>query len=203
MTFGQLRNQVLKLLNQYSIAGALVAESYNNQQDYLNRIVDLANDAMLEIATTARKIPALVNLADLAVDEREKEVWYELPEDFYQLQSGSIVTTREGATLHTNVYTLRGKNYLLVPKDETGDYSLVYYRYPTLLPEMPEDKTLLDNEPETHSAVAFYVASFLVAQDDSFLCSLFYNKYEDKLSKMGPGVTAEIRPVDDAYRFFG
>ena len=53
------------------------------------------------------------------------------------------------------------------------------------------------------AAVAFYVASFLVAQDDSFLCSLFYNKYEDKLSKMGSGVTAEIRPVDDAYRFFG
>lgn len=203
MTYGQLRNQVLKLLNQYSIAGAVVANSYNNQQDYLNRIVDLANDAILEIATTARKIPALIQLSDLASEERGKEVWYELPEDFYQLQSGSVVTTREGWTLHTNVYALHGKNFLVVPLEEDGNYSLVYYRYPTLLPEKPGEDVLLDNEPETHSAVAFYVASFLVAQDDSFLCSLFYNKYEDKLSKMGPGVSAEIHPVADAYHFFG
>ena len=38
MTFEQVQNQVLKLLNQYSVAGALVAPAYNNQQDYLNRV---------------------------------------------------------------------------------------------------------------------------------------------------------------------
>ena len=203
MTFGQLRAQVLKLLNQYSIAGSLVADSYNNQQDYLNRIIGLANDAITEVATSARKIPALICLADLAEDERGAEVWYELPEDFYQLISGSVVTTREGVTLHTNVYAIQGRNYLVIPKEESGAFSLVYYRYPTLLPEHPSDDVQLDNAPETHSAVAFYVASFLVAQDDSFLCSLFYNKYEDKLSKMSAGISAEVHPVGDAYQFFG
>ena len=203
MTYGQVRDQVLKLLNQYSIAGSLVAGSYNNQQDYLNRIVSLANDAITEVATSARKIPALICLADLEAEERGAEMWYELPEDFYQLISGSIVTTREGATLHTNVYAIQGKNYLVIPKEEKGPFSLAYYRYPALLPEHPSDDVQLDNEPETHSAVAFYVASFLVAQDDSFLCSLFYNKYEDKLSKMSAGLSAEIHSVGDAYQFFG
>ena len=202
MTYGQVRDQVLKLLNQYSVAGTLVPSSYNNQQDYLNRIPELVNDAMVEIATTARKIPALVRLADLEQEDRDNEVWYELPEDFYQLVSGSIVTTREGRTIHTNVYSLQGKSYLLIPKKEVGNHSLVYYRYPTQLSGQPSEGELLDNEPETHFAIPFYVASFLVAQDDSFLCSLFYNKYEDKLAKMGLGVTAEIRSVEDVYGFF-
>ena len=96
MNYGQVRDQVLKLLNQYSIAGAQVSPSYNNQQDYLNRIPGLVNDAVMEIATTARKIPALIRLDDLEHEEKGKEIWYELPEDFYQLVSGSVVQAREG-----------------------------------------------------------------------------------------------------------
>ena len=180
-----------------------MADSYNNQKDYINRIPSLVNDAVMEIATTARKIPSLVRLEELPSRETEREVWYELPDDFYQLVSGSVVTTCEGAVLHTNRYALQGKNYLLVPKEEAGSYSLVYFRYPRLLGENPREEDPLDNEPETHFAVAFYVASYLVAHDDAFLCSLFYNKYEDKLAKMGPGVTAELNGVSDVYHFFG
>ena len=203
MNYGQVRDQVLKLLNQYSIAGAQVSPSYNNQQDYLNRIPGLVNDAVMEIATTARKIPALIRLDDLEHEEKGKEIWYELPEDFYQLVSGSVVQAREGVTLHTNLYALQGRKWLLVPREEAGDYSLVYYRYPALLPDKPADEDELDNDPETHFAVPFYVAAFLVDHDDSFLCALFNNKYEDKLAKMGAGVTAETRPVSDVYCFFG
>ena len=45
MKYGELRDQVLKLLNQYTVAGAPVAETYNNQADYLKRIPSFANDA--------------------------------------------------------------------------------------------------------------------------------------------------------------
>ena len=60
MTYEQVKNQTLKLLNQYSVAGNKVEGSYNNQADYLKRIPELVNDAMVEIATTARKIPQTV-----------------------------------------------------------------------------------------------------------------------------------------------
>lgn len=204
MTFEQVQNQVLKLLNQYSVAGTTVAPSYNNQQDYLNRIASLANDAMVEIATTARKIPAVLSLAELTGADYGDFVRYELPEDFYQFKTGDTLVTDEGHTLHTNRYELQGHKFLLVPKTELEDgvsYTITYYRYPKLLDAKPKADDELDNVPETHYAVPFYVAAFLVLDDDSFKFASLYNKYEDKLEKMGAGVSVEAKPVADVYGF--
>lgn len=205
MTFEQVQNQVLKLLNQYSVAGAQVAPSYNNQQDYLNRIASMANDAMVEIATTARKIPAVLDLNTLEGEAYGDFMRYELPEDFYQFKTGdTILTADNGQVLHTNRYAVQGKNYLLIPKRELEDgaaYTITYYRYPKLLPAKPKADDELDNVPETHYAIPFYVAAYLVLADDSFAYAAFYNKYEDKLSKMSPGVSVETRAVGDVYGF--
>lgn len=205
MTFEQVQNQVLKLLNQYSVAGALVAPAYNNQQDYLNRVASLANDAVMEIATTARKIPATLDLSTLGSEDAGDWVRYELPEDFYQFKTGdTLLTTDDGHLLHTNRYTISGQKYLLVPKreiEEGSSYTITYYRYPRLLSDKPAPTDELDNAPETHYAVPFYVAAFLVIHDDSFLFASFYNKFEDKLAKMSAGLSVEARSVDDVYNF--
>lgn len=205
MTFEQVQNQVLKLLNQYSVAGALVAPAYNNQQDYLNRVASLANDAVMEIATTARKIPATLDLSTLESEDAGDWVRYELPEDFYQFKTGdTLLTTDDGRLLHTNRYTISGQKYLLVPKreiEEGSSYTITYYRYPRLLSDKPAPTDELDNAPETHYAVPFYVAAFLVIHDDNFLFASFYNKFEDKLAKMSAGLSVEARSVDDVYNF--
>lgn len=205
MTFEQVQNQVLKLLNQYSVAGTLVAPAYNNQQDYLNRVASLANDAVMEIATTARKIPATLDLSTLGSEDAGDWVRYELPEDFYQFKTGdTLLTTDDGRLLRTNRYTISGKKYLLVPKreiEEGSSYTITYYRYPQLLGDKPAPTDELDNAPETHYAVPFYVAAFLVIHDDSFLFASFYNKFEDKLAKMSAGLSVEARSVDDVYNF--
>ena len=205
MTFEQVQNQVLKLLNQYSVAGTLVAPAYNNQQDYLNRVASLANDAVMEIATTARKIPATLDLSTLGSEDAGDWVRYELPEDFYQFKTGdTLLTTDDGHLLHTNRYTISGQKYLLVPKreiEEGSSYTITYYRYPRLLSDKPAPTDELDNAPETHYAVPFYVAAFLVIHDDNFLFASFYNKFEDKLAKMSAGLSVEARSVDDVYNF--
>jgi len=203
LTYGQVRDQTLKLLNQYTVAGRPVEPSYNNQEDYIKRIPALVNDAMMEIATTARKIPAQLRLRDLGCTKMGGQVRYELPEDFYQFVSGSVVTTVEGAVLHTNRFARLGQRTFLVPDTENGDYTLTYYRYPRLLEEEPDEEEQLDNEPETHYAIPFYAAAFLADHDDSFLCALFMNKFEDKLAKMSQGVNARPETVSDVYRFFG
>ena len=205
MTFEQVQNQVLKLLNQYSVAGTLVAPAYNNQQDYLNRVASLANDAVMEIATTARKISATLDLSTLGSEDAGDWVRYELPEDFYQFKTGdTLLTTDDGRLLHTNLYTISGKKYLLIPKreiEEGSSYTITYYRYPRLLSDKPAPTDELDNAPETHYAVPFYVAAFLVIHDDNFLFASFYNKFEDKLAKMSAGLSVEARSVDDVYNF--
>lgn len=205
MTFEQVQNQVLKLLNQYSVAGTPVAPAYNNQQDYLNRVASLANDAVMEIATTARKISATLDLSTLESEDAGDWVRYELPEDFYQFKTGdTLLTTDDGRLLHTNLYTISGKKCLLVPKreiEEGSSYTITYYRYPRLLGDKPAPTDELDNAPETHYAVPFYVAAFLVIHDDNFLFASFYNKFEDKLAKMSAGLSVEARSVDDVYNF--
>ena len=198
MNYGQMEGRVLRLLNQYSVAGAPVASSYNNQQDYLNRIPGLVNDAMMEIATSARKIPALLRLCASDAEDLGQTLRFALPQDFYQFKTGdTFQLTEDGRLLHTNRYGLQGKQYLLVPKAELDPgerVEITYYRYPALLPERPAAETELDNTPETHDAAAFYVAAFLVIHDDSFQFASFYNKYEDKLAKMDRGLSVEMAP---------
>ena len=203
MNYGQFRDQVLKILNQYSIAGNRVLSTYNNQQDYLSRIPGFLNDAMMEIATTAKKIPVVVALSSLMSEEIGDQIRYYLPDDFYQFRTGGIVRLRDGELVHTNSYCTQGRQYLLVPKDDADSYEVSYYRYPALVPDPVTDDAELDNTPETHYAAAFYVAAHLAAHDDMELSGMLHNAYEDKLAKMSPGVHAEVHAVSDAYRFFG
>ena len=203
MKYGELRDQVLKLLNQYTVAGDPVAETYNNQADYLKRIPAFANDAMMEIATTTRKIPVTIPLDFLPHEEFGEYLRYSLPADFYQFKSGDTLVTDDGRPLRSGRIELNGRKYLLLPKDETGKYTITYYRYPNLLCEEPDDDDDLDNAPETHYAVPFYVAGMLAGHDNAFLCSLFMNKYADKISMMSPGVSADVAPTMDVYSFGG
>lgn len=203
MTYGELKNYVLQLLNQYSVAGSLVSPAYNNQADYIKRIPFLANDAITEIATTARKIPVLISLNTLQSEVVDNQTRFTLPDDFFQFQSGSVVRTVKGHYLHTNVYSLQGRKYLLVPTKELeqGDYDVVYYRYPNLLPAEPTDSTELDNTPETHPAVGLYVASQLVGGEDAYLSTKYTNQYADRVQNLMPDITAEAHPADDVYQF--
>jgi hypothetical protein len=59
MNYKWARDYTLELINQYSIAGAVTPESYNNQADYLARIPKMLNDAQIYVATTAGKIRAV------------------------------------------------------------------------------------------------------------------------------------------------
>lgn len=70
MTLKECKDATLKLINQYSIAGGVVALSYNNQADYIARIVPLINDAQMEIAKTVRRIPAEYVITQAAVPNR-------------------------------------------------------------------------------------------------------------------------------------
>lgn len=200
MNYKQIKNAVLQLLNQYSIAGTQVPGSYNNQQDYLSRIPNLVNDAIMEIAATARKIPVVLRLSELDGVEEGKTIRYSLPEDFFQFKSGgTVVTTVDGRVLRTNVYQTQGRSHLLIPKDAVGDYTIEYYRYPKLLGDDPKDNEELDCDPLACRAVPYYVAAHLVIHDEAFLYQAFYNKYEDILAKSYPAPYASVSQVHDAY----
>nr|MCR5665089.1 hypothetical protein [Oscillospiraceae bacterium] len=96
MTYGQLRRAVLRLLNADTLAGESVPLSYNNQADLVLAIPGLADDAMMQIATTARRIPASAALEDLEKRREGGSDVYLLPSDCWRLRGRCPLRTAEG-----------------------------------------------------------------------------------------------------------
>ena len=197
MKYADIKRAVLSHINQYTMAGAQVAQTYNNQADYLNRIPVLVNEALVNIRTLVKPIPVVYSL-----DYEEPYggmMRYELPTDFWSLRSGGVSVIRDGKFRKTNQYRLQGKKYILVPG--AGSYTVEYYRYPV---QLPLDNTLtdsyeLDEDPEVIQAATYYASAYLVLQEDEFAYATLYNDYESRLGRISPGVTAEVQPIEDSY----
>ena len=202
MTYGELKTYVLQLINQYSVAGKEVPSTYNNQADYIARIPMLANDALIYICTTARRLRATEDLRKIGI----KGAWgvYCLPDDFWQLCTGGVYSTDdEGELYRENRYRLIGGRRIAIPSYPTRSWTVEYFRYPAKLPADPSDELALDCPEEAATAAAYYVAAHLVLQDDQYAQATLYNEFETKLSRLGELPAAERDTVTDVYPDWG
>ena len=76
MTYGELKNRVLELIFSYSVAGSQIPVTYNNQADYITMIPGLVNNGQMDIATSVKRIPAIVLLADLEQEQVGERILY-------------------------------------------------------------------------------------------------------------------------------
>lgn len=198
MTYGQVRDRVLMLLDRYSVDGSRVDPAYNGQEDLLARIPGLVNDAVAEMAAI-RPIWAQVRLDSLERREEDGMARVRLPGDVQRLSAGCVGRAdREG--WHTlDAVVLPGGRELLIPGEQVGGAVVCYQRRPALLPPAPGEEQELDNDPATHAAAAYYAAAMLAAGEDSFLCSLLYNKYEDRLERLRTAAGSRREQVEDVY----
>lgn len=198
MTYGEMKDFVLQLLNQYSVAGEQVALSYNNQADDVARIPALTRDGLYYVTTAARKLRAAAELS--CPEEKGGMLVYDLPDDLYQLISGGLRRQEaDGALTVCRDYRLVGGRQIYVPKEPGGVYTVEYYRYPYVPEGTPEEDDFLDCPPEAQSAVAYYVASHLVMEDNSFLYGALYAEFERKMARLAEGITLEWGVTEDQY----
>lgn len=218
MTYGEVKKQVLRLLNQYKIAGSEVVDTYNNQADYIDRIPCLINDALMELGTTVRKQEVTADLSQVTWLKKDlgNSYSYTMPEDFFAFKSGENWLLINGRPVSNQLYTEKGLvtpvpglvrsnpyHTLTLPKDlvDNNRVMVTYYVYPPLLSDSPSDMDIVHAAPDVLRAIPYYAAGMLALHDDAFLASTLMNAYEDKLAKMAPIPSAEIAPVMDAYRF--
>ncbi len=196
MTYGQMRDRVLMLLNQYSIAGGRIKVTYNNQADYLARVPGAVNDALLYLATTARRLRCMAALGR----GEETAGWsvYALPEDCWQVCAGGVFRFGCGTMERCASFRLLGERQVAIP-GQAEDWQVEYFRYPVLLKPEPEETASVDCPPEALAACACYAAAQLAGHDDAYLQAVLQNEFENRLSRLGELPSAARECVDNAY----
>lgn len=208
MTYAEIRDASLQLIGQYTIAGMPYASSYNNQQDYLNKIPFLINDCLIYIAQSVYRYPAQMALDPADAEEYGNYYRFHLPEDMMTLISGGLLVPdadkRRGESSIWTHYRLELPDYILLPRTLDRTVILPYYRLPHLLPlgGAPADSTVIDAPLPVAMTIPYYVAAHLVMEDDSFRYASLYNEFENKLARIVPPAYTEIQGVYDVYGGF-
>ena len=215
MTVKECMDAALRLLNQYSIAGTIVPPSYNDQQDDLNRMIDLINDAQMQIATTNKTIPAFIEIDVPKIDIKvpTKEIATKMPEDFLAPKAVLFTPIEKGRrpiiTVEAPYYKWFDNDIILVLNRPAGKYRVEYSRAPYRIDpvKVMQNKgnvlnAELDNTADTHPAIPYYVAAMIALDQNPKTYYALYNVWETRLSRMGyrpPHATAQ--PVVDVYGF--
>lgn len=195
MDYKWARDFTLRLIDQYSTAGEVVAETYNGQADYIMRIPSLLNSAQIHVATTAGKIRTAVPLRNLEL----RNGLYIMPDDFWQFCGGMIRRYGANDWKRFNFGHIIGNNQLVLPEDVGGDIIVEYYRLPGLLSDDPTDTEELDNTVAAQMILPYYAAAHLVMQDNQYAYQSLMNEFETRLSRLAPPLVAVCDTVSDDY----
>ncbi len=199
MNYKWVKDFALKLINQYSVAGEQIAETYNVQADYINKIPELVETGQLYIATTTGRIRTVVPLASLETSDMGSWTLYHLPEDCWQVCSGGLVRCDGPVMQRYHKYHMVGDKGIAIPEKLDGDMFLEYYRYPLPVGTDPDEQAKLDNTVEAQMVLPYYVAAHLVMHDNAFAYSALFNEFESRLARLSEMPQAEMTVVEDSY----
>lgn len=196
----------LQLLNQYSITGTLVPLSYNDQSDTELRMINLINDAQMEIA---KMVKPIVESMTIEVPEPVRgapmeDIAVSMPDDFNHV-IGVYFTPANGfnqTTVDASTYKWLGDDTILLPNRPAGIYRIEYNRFPVRYDKDVDQSTELDNTPDTHEAIPYYIAAIISLDENQRAYFALYNVWETRLSRLGYKPAHAVRTmVQDVYGF--
>ena len=199
MTYGELKNRVLELIFSYSVAGSSIPATYNNQADYIAMIPGLVNSGQTDIATSVKRIPAMADLSDLEQEQIGERVLYKLPSDCWLPYTGGLLLPASRRYDRYFGYRFIGGRIEL-PFHAPSGLALEYWRYPERVSSETPDSTELDNTPDVHECLVFYVAAHLLAYDDAYRYTAFLNMYEERRKRLKEPVWLEPGPIHNVYQ---
>ena len=202
MTYGELKKRVLQLIFSYNVAGSEIPATYNNQADYLAMIPGLVNNGQMDIATSVKRLPAQVFLEDLETETVNGRVLYKLPADCWLPFTGGLLFERSRRYERFFGYRFIGNAIELRCYTPEG-LILEYWRYPVMIDSLTSDSTELDNTPDVHECLVFYVAAHLLAYDDPYRYTVFKNMYEERRAALREPIWFEPGHIRNLYSWRG
>jgi hypothetical protein len=202
MTYGELKKRVLQLIFSYSVAGSEIPASYNNQTDYLAMIPGMVNNGQMDIATSVKRLPAQAALENLETVEENWRTLYKLPSDCWMPFTGGLLYERNRQYERYFGYRFIG-NAIELKRNSPCGLVLEYWKYPEMIDADTPDSTELDNTPDVHECLVFYVAAHLLAYDDPYRYAIFKNMYEERMSRLREPVWLEPQHIWNLYSWHG
>lgn len=140
---------------------------------------------------------------DASVPSFKPYIEYEMPTDFMKMVGRGIPSYEGKNFLLSHDYEWRGRKTLLLRRDLEGEFLVDYYRYPIRVTAATTETTELDNTPDTHEAIPYYVASGIVRQDDPSISATLYNIFETRLVRLGEPTVSDFNQIEDVYGLAG
>lgn len=206
MNYGKIRDDALRLIGRYSNAGTPVAASYNNQADYINKIPYSINSCLMELASSARKLPAVTTLFLEDGEVCEEYLRFVLPEDCLEIRAGGVYILDKNPRKGKRVvdYILQPPdNILIYKKGLESNITLEYFRRPQMLSDNPADTDPIDADIDVKMAIPYFIASELLLEDDPYRAETLKMRFEDKIERLSPRVYASLGTVVDDYSTCG
>lgn len=208
MTYSEFEKLVLRHIDQYSVAGDVVPDTYNNQIDDRQRIVELCNIALRTIATQGEKITDIIDPDKYDGKHDLKNGWtqIDMPSDFYAVHTGIPKFEREWWFDHRHQNFVQSMHYrylnnrsILVPTRELHKMLIEYFRFPRTVRGNADE--VLDCSESAAQAASYYVASQLVREENAYLYQALNNEFESMMARLEKPISTEYSETEDVYGF--
>jgi len=121
----------------------------------------------------------------------EEYIRYNLPsimDSFYQLSENDLYYQGErgDSYIAADEYYQEADKTLVIPRSQTGIYTIYYKAYPEQITQETEDDYVLELDPEVAAILPLYMASQLYKDDDNAIATVYRNEFEvafDRLSQ--------------------
>lgn len=205
MNYGNFRRLVLEHIDQYSVAGVPIPDTYNNQADDSSRIPGLTNIALRTIATQYAPLRVVIDpmskeFGGTVTDMGNGWTKIKMPTDFYKMDGRGNPCMVNGELSYSMSHWTLTDDTIMVRSDEIPGMMLSYHRYPRKVSGHYEE--ILDCTDQVADCISYYVAAMLAREDDAYGYQTLYNEYLNNLAMIKKPMTAELSPVMDVYNCF-
>lgn len=190
MKLTDILNHILTICNQYGRGGASGNTSVENYKARIPFLADMGQREIIEkIKFTKKHSAALMHIPE---DGYRMVI---LPEDCGQIRA---VFDADRNRLNDRSFAYREGDSLYVTNRFKGNIVIEYIPQPELIASLDSEFSL--DDAAVNPALIFYIAAFLLFDQNTNRASFYQQKYEEQIKILKRRRISGVKPIADVYR---